>query len=183
MKSTNEVEKVVAIAIGAAITFILMKFVVIPTPIPNTVIQTSYGFLALLAAIYGGGVAAIAGFIAHFLNDAMTYGTVWYAWVVTTAFIGLGFGFILKGNKIQQGIFNRASQIKFLVGQLIVNVLGWGLIAPVLDILIHSEPANKVFTQGIVSAITNSIATAIVGWLLIQAYTKTRTKSGSLRED
>ena len=68
------------------------------------------------------------------------------------------------------------------MGQLIANGIVWAVIAPVLDILIYSEPASKVFTQGIVSAVLNAIATGLVGWLLIEGYARTRTKSGSLSE-
>ena len=73
--------------------------------------------------------------------------------------------------------------ITFNIGQVVTNVLAWGIIAPLLDILIYSEPANKVFVQGFVSAAMNSIAVGVLGTLLITAYTKTRTKSGSLTKE
>lgn len=73
--------------------------------------------------------------------------------------------------------------VKFNVGQIIVNVLCWGIIAPVLDILIYSEPANKVFAQGFVSAGLNSVAVGILGTILIAAYAKTRTADNSLKRD
>lgn len=50
-------------------------------------------------------------------------------------------------------------------------MLAWGVIAPVLDILIYSEAANKVFAQGLVAGIANSITVAIAGtllWLFMQ---------------
>lgn len=63
------------------------------------------------------------------------------------------------------------------------NLVAWALVAPALDILIYSEPANKVFVQGIVAALTNSLSVAIIGTLLIIAYTKTRTPENSLKRD
>lgn len=176
----NEVTQIVATAIGAAIMFVLMKFVVIPTPIPNTTLQVSYGFLALFATVFGPIPAALAGFIAHWLNDALTYGSVWYSWVIVTAIVGLGIGYLMKGNQVEKGVFEKKDQWKFIIGQLIINLIGWGLIAPCLDILIYAEPMNKVFIQGLVSGIANAVATGVVGVLLISAYAKTRTKSGSL---
>ena len=56
-------------------------------------------------------------------------------------------------------------------------------VAPVLDFLIYSDPANKVFLQGLVSAGVNSITTAIVGTLLCVAYAHTIPKKGSLKEE
>lgn len=174
-----DVRSVVATAIGAAILFVLMKFVVVPTPIPNTVIQTSYGFLALFAALFGAVPAALAGLIAHILMDATTYG-IWLSWEVTTGFIGLAMGLFMRNNQIEQGVFSRRDQLRFAVGMIVINFIGWGILAPVLDILIYAEPSNKVFTQGIFAFITNAIATVVVGWILIKAYTKTRVESGSL---
>ena len=39
--------------------------------------------------------------------------------------------------------------IRFNIGQVVAHLLSWAVIAPVLDILIYGEPANKVFVQGL----------------------------------
>lgn len=59
---------------------------------------------------------------------------------------------------------------------MIAHVIGWVVVAPVLDILIYAEPANKVFAQGVFAAVSNSITGVIVGGLLVLAYTKTIAK-------
>lgn len=178
----NDITAVVAIAIGAAIVFIIKRFIMIPSGIPNNNIDISYSFVALLAAVYGGIPAAIAGFIGHWLMDTLTYGSAWYSWILTTAFVGFGLGWVTKDMAISQGIFERKDHIKFFVGQYIVNIIGWLGLAPSLDILVYNEPAQKVFLQGIVSSITNGLSTGIIGLLLIGAYAKTRTQSGSLSQ-
>ena len=58
-----------------------------------------------------------------------------------------------------------------------------GFDCPYGDILIYSEPASKVFAQGILSAAINSLTIAIGGSLLLAVYSKTRTQSGSLTKD
>lgn len=181
MKQTNGVRNVVAVAIGAAIFFVLMRFVQIPLPVPNTSLQTAYGFLALFAAVFGAVPAAIAGFIGHALVD-LTYGSVWISWVLSTAIAGFGLGLVMKDVPVEQGEFNKKHKIRFIVGLLVVNLVAWALIAPSLDVLIYAEPANKVFVQGIVAALVNAFSTALIGWVLIEAYVRTRTKSGSLSE-
>ena len=65
----------------------------------------------------------------------------------------------------------------------LVGMVSWSLIAPTLDIWIYSEPANKVYVQGIVSAISNSIATGVIGTILLVTYAATRTRSGSLKKE
>lgn len=53
MNNKNSVKTVVAVAIGAALFFVLGRFVAIPSGIPNTNISLQYAVLGLLAAMYG----------------------------------------------------------------------------------------------------------------------------------
>jgi energy-coupling factor transport system substrate-specific component len=71
----------------------------------------------------------------------------------------------------------------FNLVQVVANLIAWALIAPVLDIVIYKEPANKVFAQGITAAVTNLVIVAILGSLLAFGYSKIKTKSGSLKEE
>ena len=52
-----------------------------------------------------------------------------------------------------------------------------------LDIVIYAEPAKKVFAQGLVAGASNFVTTAVIGSLLMLAYTKTIAKSGSLKQE
>ena len=47
----------------------------------------------------------------------------------------------------------------------------------------YAEPANKVFTQGLVGGIANIVTTAVVGTLLCMAYAAAKPRKGSLREE
>lgn len=49
-KNSLSVKTVVAIGIGTAIIFILKRWVSIPSGIPNTNIDTSYGFLGFFSS-------------------------------------------------------------------------------------------------------------------------------------
>ena len=42
---------------------------------------------------------------------------------------------------------------------------------------------KKVFAQGIVAGIGNAVTVAIAGTLLLLAYSRTQTRSGSLKKD
>ena len=57
------VKSIVAIGIGAALFFVLGRFVSIPSPVPNTNISVQYGLLAFLAVVYGPVAGALIGFI------------------------------------------------------------------------------------------------------------------------
>lgn len=171
---------IVAIGIGTALFFVLARFVIIPTGIPNTEIQTSYAFLALIAAVFGPVAGFFVGFIGHALKDITAYGSAWWSWVIVSGFIGLGIGLFFNKFKISTGEFTKKTIVSFNIVQIVVQLIGWGLIAPVLDILIYAEPANKVFTQGLVAGLWNIVAVGVIGTLLLIAYTKTRTQKGSL---
>ena len=126
------VKTIVAIGIGAALFFVLGRFVAIPSPVPNVNICVQYGLLAFMSVVFGPIAGALMGLIGHALID-FSY--------------------------------------------------GWGVVAPVLDILMYNEPLDKLFAQGLMSAVGNAVTTAIVGSLLCIAYAATKTKSGSLTKE
>ena len=157
------VKTIVATGIGAALFFVLGRFVAIPSIVPNTNVSIQYGLLAFIAAVYGPVAGLLSGLIGHFLID-FSYGWgVWWSWVIASSFFGCAIG--------------------FNVGQAVAHLLAWVLVAPVLDIVMYAEPANKVFLQGLVSAGINILATGIVGTLLLFAYAAAKPKKGSLKKE
>ncbi|ALT80344.1 hypothetical protein AU077_01485 [Streptococcus gallolyticus] len=182
MKS-NSIKTVVATGIGAALFIIIGTLINIPTPIPNTNIQLQYAVIALFAVIYVPTVGFFSGFIGHALKDALQYGSPWWTWVLVSGLIGLAIGLLAKKINIEKSPLTAKDYVWFNAVQIIANVVGWTLIAPYGDILIYSEPASKVFAQGILSAVINSLTIAIGGSLLLAVYSKTRTQSGSLTKD
>lgn len=183
MKKDLSIKDIVAIGIGAAVFVILFRFIAIPSGFPNTEIQVAYGFLALMGALFGPIPAALIGFIGHTIKDFTTYGTPWWSWIACSGLIGLAFGFVGKKFKLEEGIFTKKDIIYFNIFQVIANGVIWGLVAPTLDVIIYAEPANKVYIQGVISVINNSVATGVVGTLLMIAYAASRTKKGSLSKD
>ena len=179
----NSIKTVVATGIGAALFIIVGTLINIPTPIPNTNIQLQYAVIALFAVIYGPTVGFFSGFIGHALKDALQYGSPWWTWVLVSGLIGLAIGLLAKKINIEKSPLTAKDYVWFNAVQIIANVVGWALIATYGDILIYSEPASKVFAQGILSAVINSLTIAIGGSLLLAVYSKTRTQSGSLTKD
>ena len=179
----NSIKTVVATGIGAALFIIVGTLINIPTPIPNTNIQLQYAVIALFAVIYGPTVGFFSGFIGHALKDALQYGSPWWTWVLVSGLVGLAIGLLAKKINIEKSPLTVKDYVWFNAVQIIANVVGWALIAPYGDILIYSEPASKVFAQGILSAAINSLTIAIGGSLLLAVYSKTRTQSGSLTKD
>ena len=109
MKNNNSIKTVVAIGIGAALFFVLGRFVAIPSPVPNTNISLQYAVLGLLAAMYGPVAGGLIGFIGHTLIDLSWGGSPWWSWVITSAFVGVVIGLFAKKLQVQEAISEKAS--------------------------------------------------------------------------
>ena len=182
MTKKSPITVFVAIGIGAALFFVLGRFVAIPSPVPNTNISLQYGLLAFMAALFGPLAGALIAFIGHSLID-FSYGwVVWWSWVIASAVAGLIMGVLTKKISLEKS-FGKKQIITFNVSQVIAHLVAWVVVAPVLDILIYAEPANKVFVQGLVGGLANIVTTAIVGTLLAVAYNAAKPKAGSLRKE
>ena len=184
MKNNNSsIKTVVAVGIGAALFFVLGRFVAIPSPVPNTNISLQYAVLALLAAMYGPVVGGLIGFIGHTLIDLSWGGSPWWSWVIASAFVGVVVGLFFKKLNLQEGEFSKKQVAFFALANIVAHLLAWILVAPVLDIAIYAEPVKKVFAQGAFAAVSNSITAVVVGGLLVLAYTRTIAKKGSLDQE
>ena len=179
----SPVKTIVAIGVGAALFFVLGRFVAIPSPVPNTNISIQYGLLAFMSVLFGPVAGALIGFIGHALID-FSYGWgVWWSWVIASAVFGFIMGLVGKKLKPDEGDFNKGDVVRFNVGQVVGHVICWGAVAPALDIVIYAEPIEKLFAQGLVSAVANIVTTAVVGTLLCLAYAAAKPKKGSLKAE
>lgn len=178
--SKLSIQTIVAIGIGSAVFAILGRFGSIPSGIPDTNIETTYAFLSLLSLIYGPVAGALIGLIGHTLKDWIFYGSPWYSWVIASGVVGLLIGLASRSISLRDGVFGVKEIVRFNIYQVIANLLAWLVIAPVLDILIYAEPTDKVFVQGLVAGVANIVTVAVIGTLLAIAYSRTRTKKGSL---
>jgi len=182
-KKIISVRTVVAIGIGAALMFVLNRFVAIPSGVPNTNLNLGIAILAVFSAIFGPVAGFLIGFIAHTLVD-LTWGWgVWWTWVVGSALFGLGVGAFWKFYKIEDGDFGIKQCFIFNGIQILSNIIVWVAIAPTLDILIYKEPVEKVYLQGLVAGSLNAAVVLVLGSLLIFGYTKTMIKTGSLKKE
>ena len=183
MKTKSSVTTIVAIGIGAALFFVLGRFVAIPSPVPNTNISIQYGLLAFMAVLYGPIAGALIGLIGHALIDFSFGWGIWWSWVIASTCFGVMIGLSYFWIKVRDGEFGTKGMIRFNISQLVSHAVAWIVIAPLLDILMYAEPANKVFLQGITSTVINAVTTAVVGTILCAAYAAARPKKGSLKKD
>lgn len=180
-KSVLSIKQVVAIGIGAAL-FVVVALIRIPTPAPNTYIQLQYAVQALLSALFGPLSGFLVGFIGHTVLDSL-YGDPWWSWILASGVVGLVIGLVKNKLRVSEGILETKDILVFNTFQIVANVVAWGFVAPVLDIIMYSQPANKVFIQGLVAGIANGVTIAIAGTILLVVYSKSQTQSGSLSKE
>ena len=177
------VKTIVAIGIGAALFFVLGRFVAIPSPVPNTNISVQYGLLAFLAVVYGPVAGALIGFIGHTLIDFSFASGIWWSWIIASGVFGLLMGLAAKMLKMNEGEIGKKGLVKFNIAQVVCHLVCWMAVAPVLDVYMMGEPWDKLIAQGLTAGIANAVTTAIVGSLLCVAYAATQTKAGSLTKE
>lgn len=181
-KNQLSIKSIVAIGIGAALFFVLGRFVAIPSPIPNTTINIQYAILAIFGVIYGPVVGFLTGFIGHTLID-LSWGGTWWSWIIASAVFGLIIGLTKNMIKVGTTKLGKKQIITFNVVQVIGHLVAWAVVAPGLDILIYNEPLEKLFVQTTSAVIFNSVATGIVGTIILVSYAKTKTNAGSLNKE
>lgn len=178
----NNIQTVVATGVGAALFVVIGVTINIPTFVPNTSIQLQYAVQALLSIIFGPVVGFLVGFIGHTVKDSLSYGP-WWSWILASGVFGFIVAFVRNRLRVQEGIFELKDIVLFNIVQLVATVIAWGIIAPVLDIVIYSEAVNKVFTQGLVAGIVNSLTVGIAGTILLAVYAKSQTQTASLSKE
>ncbi len=183
MNNKLSVKTVVAVGIGAALFFVCGRFIAIPSPVPNTSITIQYGVLAFMAAVFGPIAGALIGLIGHALIDASWGWGIWWSWVIASAIFGCLMGFGTRKMELADGVCGKKELIRFNLTQVVCHIICWGVVAPILDILIYNEPVEKLFTQGLVAGIGNAVTTAIIGTLLCLAYAKAKPQKGSLEKE
>jgi energy-coupling factor transport system substrate-specific component len=184
MKFKIGIKEVVAMGIGTALFVVLTNAQIPLIVVPNTALQPRMAILAFLSAVFGPIVGAVVGLLGHALGDALFYGSVWWSWVIPEGVVGLCIGLFVNKFAVKEGGFvNGKNIILFNVVQIVANAIAWILVAPVLDILMFAEPANKVFAQGAFAFLGNIIVIGILGTILLIAYSKIVGGSNNLQKE
>lgn len=97
--------------------------------------------------------------------------------------VGIVIGLFAKKFAIKDGGFATKEIVLFNIVQIVANAAAWIVVAPLLDIVIYAEPANKVFAQGAWAFLGNIIIIGILGTLIAIGYSKIGGKSSSLSKE
>lgn len=169
------VKRIAAVGAGAVLFFLLGRFVVISSPIDTVNICVQYGLLGFLAVAFGPLVGILSGLLGHILIDLPT-GELCWSWIMaTTAFGGL-VGVLANITRLHAEGITGEDLIRFNLIQVAAHVVCWAGVAPVLEILLYNESMDRIFEQGLTAALSNAVTTAVVGSLLLLAWSALRRK-------
>ena len=128
MNKKFSVKTVVAIGIGAALFFVLSRYIAIPSPIPNTTFSIHYGVQAFMSILFGPIAGLLMGLIGHMLGDMTAGWGVWWSWIIASGFFGLFVGLGCRNMKLAEGEFSVKDAIRFNIVQVLGHCISWGLI-------------------------------------------------------
>ncbi len=168
--SRIQVKTVWAIVIGIILIVISSKLGFQAGIIPNTHIQCNAAVIAFIGAAFGPWAGAITALAGHLLGDALFSERIWLSWVVADTVYGFATGVV--NFKLNYEKFTSKVALKFNINQFCANALAWIFVAPLLDIVIYSEPADVVFTQGVTAFAVNGGVTLVIGSLVLFIYSK-----------
>lgn len=172
-------KSVVAIGIGAAL-YAALSYIAIPIG-PNTSFRISVALLTIFGAIFGPVVGFLVGFIGHALNDALMWGSVWWSWVFLSAIMGLFAGFVTMDKKfdVLSGKIEKKHYFSLYIYSAL-SILAASFVAYLGDVFLYGEPADKVWLQIIIAAVSNFAVIAVVGIPSIIALAKMRKNTRGL---
>ncbi len=170
----------VGTGLGAALFIVLTMFVKVPSPIPNTTINITYGVEAFFGVVFGPIAGGLIGLIGHTISDSLMWGTPSWAWVAGSAVVGIVSGLCYYFMDIESGKFSVKDAVILCVLSVLGNAIAWLLVAPAGDMIQYAQPWDYVFAQGLMAFGSNAITTCVLSVLLCFAYSKTRVKKGSL---
>jgi energy-coupling factor transport system substrate-specific component len=164
----------VATALGAVLFTLLSRFVAFPTPIEGIFFFPSYALLGLFATLFGpisGALISLTGMAVIGLLDQNIY----ISYTIASIVCGFIYGIAKKYVHADRGEFGYDSIIAYNVTQIAGNLIAWGLLAPVLELVINSEklPSN-VFLQGITAAFVDILSAEFLGTPLLLVYSLIR---------
>lgn len=173
---------VVAIGIGAAL-YAATSMIAIPVG-PNTSLRLAVALLTVFGALFGPIVGFLVGFIGHALNDAISFGSVWWSWVFMSASMGFFAGLItLKPNvDILTGKLEKV-HIGLMYLYAVFGAVAGSVLSYAGDVFVYGEPANKVWYQIVVANISNLVVVAAVGIPVVIGLAKLKSKSSNLEEE
>lgn len=177
---TWDTKTIVGVAIGAALFGVLMNFGGIRV-FTNTSLTTAMIVVAVVAALFGPLPAALAAGLGNVLADLIGGWGFWFDWSIGNFVLGFFVGLLpIYGARIEDGIFKVKHAVFYVISVLLGNIIGFGLVTPVLTVLFYSGELTITFGQAFAAIISNGIVLIVVGIPLLVILSRRNAKKTNL---
>ncbi len=177
---TWDTKTVVGVAIGAALFAVLMNYGGIRV-FTNTSLTTAMIVVPIVAGLFGPLPAALVAGLGNVLADLIGGWGFWFDWSIGNFVMGFFIGLLpLYGAKIEDGIFQVKHMIGYVICVLLGNVVGFGLVTPVLTVLFYSSELTITWAQAFTANLSNIIVQVVVGIPVLFLMAKRNAKKSNL---
>ena len=177
---TWDTKTIVGVALGAALFGVLMVYGGIRV-FTNTSLTSAMIVVAVVAALFGPLPAALAAGIGNVLADLIGGWGFWFDWSIGNFVLGFFVGLIpLYGARIEDGIFKVKHAVFYVISVLVGNIIGFGLVTPLLTVLFYSSELTITWAQAFSAIVSNGIVLIVIGIPLLFILAKRNAKKTNL---
>ena len=177
---TWDTKTIVGVAIGAALFGVLMVYGGIRV-FTNTSLTSAMIVVAVVAALFGPLPAALTAGIGNVLADLIGGWGFWFDWSIGNFVLGFFVGLIpLYGARVEDGIFKIKHAVFYVISVLLGNIIGFGLVTPLLTVLFYSSELTITWLQAFSAIVSNGIVLIVIGIPLLFILAKRNAKKTNL---
>lgn len=174
---------IVGIAIGAALFGVLMCYGGIRVT-TNTSLTSAMIIPVIVGALFGPIPAALAAGVGNCIADLIGGWGFWFDWSIGNLVMGLLVGLLpVYGAKINEGVFTTKHAVIFVVMCLLGNLIGFGLVTPILTTVFYSSELTITWIQAWSAIVSNASVQIIVGLPLLFALAKRNARGTNLTKE
>ena len=156
-------KSIVTMAVGAALYGVLMVYGGIPI-FSNTNLSLAMIVPIFVGGLYGPIPALISCGVGNVLADLIGGWGMWFDWSIGNAIMGFFVGMLpLYGADITSGIFKVKHAVIYAVSCIVGNIVAFGLITPVLSLVLYGSDMNVTMFQVLFAGVGNTVVLVVVG--------------------
>lgn len=174
---------IVGVAIGAALYAVLMIYGGIRVN-TNTNLTTAMIVPVIVGALFGPLPAAVACGLGNILADIIGAWGIWFDWSIGNAVMGFFVGMLpAYGANISEGLFTTKQKWLYVLFVAIGNVVGIGLVAPLLTSAFYSGELTITIAQAWFAIPSNLIVQIVIGLPILMGLAKRNASHQNLSKE
>ena len=174
---------IIGVAFGAALFGVLMNYGSIRV-FTNTSLTTAMVVPVIVGGLFGPVPAAVAAGVGNVIADLIGGWGFWFDWSIGNLVLGLFVGLLpVYGAKINEGVFTVKHAVIYSVLCILGNIIGFGLVTPVLTTVFYSSELTITWIQAWSAIVSNATVLIVVGVPVLFALAKRKARGTNLTKE